>query len=88
MCVILQRSAIHEAAKHHGLPVSVLDTHFDKKAATIARTVVEVDAALIPALGQVGTVLYHSVELHDRRELLEGVKRHASKLNRKYLTAP
>jgi hypothetical protein len=42
----------------------------------------EVDPIIIrfPALSQEGTVLEHPIELHDGRELVEGVEVHVRKL--------
>ena len=82
MRVILQRLCVDEAAQHHRLPAPVINTHLYKEAAPIwPSAVIEIDAALvIPALGQIGAVVYHPVQLHDGGELLEGVEGHGCKL--------
>jgi hypothetical protein len=53
MRIIFQRLRVDEAAKHHGLPPAVINTHLDKEAAALIGTVVEVDAAfIVPALAR------------------------------------
>jgi hypothetical protein len=75
MRVILQRHCTHEVTSHKKL--LTIHADLDKEAPALIGTVVEVDAAvLVPALGQVGAVLEHPVQLHDWGEEAECVESH------------
>jgi hypothetical protein len=80
LSITLQRPTTHKAAQHHSLPAPIIDADLDKEAAALIGTVVQVNGALVvSALGQIGAVAQHPVELHHGREQAEGVEAHSAK---------